>query len=96
MHLDHSTIRPTDYDILNLHYLDNHIVNLLVPAARHPELVTPDGHGDDPTCSHADTGPLVSEYGVVLSESADSNITIDSEEDEHRPHVIPIDCKEVS
>ncbi len=68
----------------------------LVPAAGHPENLGPDGQGENPACSHGDVGPFVSENGVVLSEFADSHISIDSYDTEHEPHVTPINRIEIS
>ncbi len=56
----------------------------------------PSSQGENPACGNTDAGPFVSENGVVLSEFADSHISIDSDETEHEPHVIPIDQKEIS
>ncbi len=72
------------------------LIHSLIPAAGHPENAAPGDWGQNPTCNHADGGPLVSENLVVLSEFANSHISIDSDKTEHEPHVIPADRKEIS
>ncbi len=55
----------------------------------------PGGQSENPTCSHADVGPFVSENDIILSKFADSHVTIDSDETEHEPHVVPTDPKDI-